>query len=156
MKKISTDLETRVTQLGETLAGNKTVMNQLNGALQSLLNNEDIDAVEAFSSVAAAKLTPEQTSLAKEVYNAGAAYVTERNFSSLEGMNSDVAKLSTAVLDGNYTEAMQPLQKIWTKSSLTTEQKDLLGSVFDQYLPGWQDKAGVVGQGLDALKKFGQ
>jgi len=156
MKTISANLETRVTKLGESLKSNETVMNQLNGALQALLNKKDVDAVGALNNVAAAKLTPEQTTLAKDVYNAGAAYVTQRNFSSLEGMNSDVAKLSTAVLNGNYAEAMPPLQKIYGKSSLTTEQKDLLGSVFDKYLPGWQDKAGVVGKGLDALKKFGQ
>lgn len=156
MKQISSDLESRVQSLGESLKSNETVMEQLNGAVQALLNNEDINAVEAFNSVTAAKLTPEQTTLAKDVYNAGAAFVTERNFSALEGLNSDVAQLSNAVWKGNYTGALQPLQNIWNKGTLTNEQKDLLGAVFDQYLPGWQDKAGVVNQGLDALKKFGQ
>jgi len=156
MKKISADLEQRVKNLGESVKNNETVMGQLDGALQALLNNKDINAVEAFNDVAAAKLTPEQTTLAKDVYNAGAAFVTERNFSSLEGLDSDVAKLSNAVWQGNYTEALQPLQNIWNKGALTNEQKDLLGTVFDQYLPGWQEKAEVVNQGLDAIKKFGQ
>jgi membrane-associated HD superfamily phosphohydrolase len=156
MKDISSDLETRVKSLGESLKTNEDLMTQLNDALGSLLNNEDIDAVEAFNSLTAAKLTPEQSTLAKDVYNAGAAFVTQRNFNALEGMDSDVAKLSTSVWKGNYTEALQPLQNIWNNATLTNDQKDLLGSVFDNYLPGWRDKAEVVNQGLDALKKFGQ
>lgn len=156
MKQISADLQTRVTDLGESLKSNETLMEQLNGAVQALLNNKDVDAVGAFNKVAAAKLTPEQTTLAKDVYNAAAAFVTERNFSSLEGMNSEVSKLATSVWKGNYTEALQPLQTIYSKSTLTTEQKDLLGAVFDDYLPGWQEKAGALQKGLDTLKTFGQ
>jgi hypothetical protein len=94
--------------------------------------------------------------LAKDVYNAAAAFVTERNFSSVPGMNTQVSQLVNAVWQGNYTQALQPLQKLYGQASLTPAQKDLLGATFDQYMPaGWKSAADAVKQGADALKKFG-
>ena len=130
-------------------------MGKLSSAVESLLGNKDIDAVNQFNELVASKLTPEQTTLAKDVYNAGAALVTQRNFSSLEALDSDVAKLSTAVWKGDYTGAVQPLQNIYNKGALSDDQKNLLGAVFDDYLPGWKEKADAISEGVGALKKFG-
>lgn len=156
LKTISSDLQTRVQTLGSSLASNSTIQQQLNTGVQALLGNKDIDAVKAIGQVTAAKLTPEQTVLAKDVYNATAAFVTQRNFSSLQGMNSDVAQLSNSVLKGNYTEAMTPLKKIYGSASLTSDQKSLLGATFDQVMPaGWRDAAATLQKGADTLKKIG-
>lgn len=156
LKSVSADLETRVGKLAQSLAANDTVKQQLNTSVQALLGNKDADAIAALNKLAAAKLTPEQTALAKDVYNAGAAFVTQRNFSAIEGMNSDVAQLVNSVWKGNYTQALTPLQKLYGQSTLTTAQKDLLSATFDPYMPaGWKDAAATVKQGADALKKIG-
>lgn len=157
LKNISTDLEGRVAKLGEALKSNETLTQQLNAAVKALAGNQDAEAVGSLNQLNAASLTPEQTTLAKDVYNAAAAFVTQRNFSSLEGMNSDVGQLVNAVWQGNYTSALTPLQKIYSQATLTPQQKELLSATFDPYLPeGWQDTAGKLQQGLDTLKKFGQ
>ncbi|HKX60602.1 MAG TPA: hypothetical protein VJS65_02140 [Verrucomicrobiae bacterium] len=152
LKNIGSDLGNRVTKLGQSLAGNEPAKEQLTSATQSLLGNKDAEAVSGFGKVTESKLTPEQSALAKDTYNAAAALVTQRNFSSLEGMNSDVTRLVNSVWKGNYTEAMPPLQKIWTQAKLTDSQKNLLGTTFDRYSPGWRDNAAKLQQGVDALK----
>jgi len=157
LKNISTDLEGRVAKLGEALKSNETLTQQLNAAVKAMVGNQDAEAVGSLNKLSAASLTPEQTTLAKDVYNAAAAFVTQRNFSSLEGMNSDVGQLVNSVWQGNYTSALTPLQKIYSQATLTPQQKELLGATFDPYLPaGWKDTAGKLQQGLDTLKKFGQ
>jgi len=152
LKNIGTDLGARVAKLGESLKSNETAKAQLNSALQSLTGNKDAEAVSTFGNITASKLTPEQTTLAKDVYNAAAALVTQRNFSGLQGMNSEVSSLVNSVWKGNYPEALPPLQKIWTQASLTDAQKNLLGTTFDNYLPGWRDNAAKLQKGLDTLK----
>jgi len=154
LKNISTDLGARVSKLGDSLQANETVKAQLHSAMESLLGKKDSEAVGTFGKLTESKLTPEQTTLAKEVYNAAAALVTQRNFSSLEGMNSEVGSLVNSVWKGNYTEALPPLQKIWTKATLTESQKNLLGTTFDKVAPGWRDSAAKLQQGTDLLKKF--
>jgi len=154
LKNISTDLGTRVAKLGDSLQSNEVVKTQLNSAMESLLGKKDSEAVGTFGKLTDSKLTPEQTTLAKDVYNAAAALVTQRNFSGLEGMNSEVSGLVNSVWKGNYTEALPPLQKIWTKATLTDSQKNLLGTTFDKYAPGWRDNAAKLQQGTDLLKKF--
>jgi len=157
VKNVSADLESRVGKLASSLADNATVKEGLNTAVQSLLGNKDLDAITELNKLTSANLTPEQTTMVKDVYNAGAALVTQRNFSSIEGMNTDVSQLATAVWKGNYTEALTPLQKLYGQSTLTAPQKELLGATFDKYLPaGWKDTAGSVQKGLDTLKQFGK
>lgn len=154
LKNISSDLGSRVAKLGDSLKTNETVKAQLTSAVQSLLGKKDSDAVSGFGQVTESKLTPEQSALAKDVYNAAAALVTQRNFSSLDGMNSEVSSLVNSVWKGNYSEALPPLQKIWTQAKLTDSQKNLLGTTFDKYAPGWRDSAATLQKGVDALKSF--
>lgn len=157
LKSISTDLQGRVSTLATSLADNAAVKEQLNTAVQALLGNKDIDAIAGLNALTSAKLTPEQTTMVKDVYNAGAALVTQRNFSSIEGMNTDVAQLANAVWKGNYTEALTPLQKLYNQSTLTAPQKELLNATFDKYLPaGWKNAAGTVKKGLDTLNQLGK
>jgi outer membrane murein-binding lipoprotein Lpp len=157
VKSISTDLQGRVSKLAASLADNATVKEQLTTAVQALLGNNDVAAISGLNKLTTAKLTPEQTTLVKDVYNAGAALVTQRNFSSIEGMNTDVAQLANSVWKGNYTEALPPLQKLYSQSTLTAPQKELLGATYDKYMPaGWKDAAGTVQKGLDTLKQFGK
>lgn len=155
LKSIGADLETRVGKLAQSLAGNEAVKDQLSTSVKALLGNQDVDAVAALNTLAAARLTPEQTALAKEVYQTGAAFVTQRNFASLPGVGSEVGQLVNAVWKGNYTQALVPLQKVYGKASLTPAQKNLLATTFDPYLPkGWKEAAGALQQGVEQFKKL--
>ncbi|HAV62571.1 MAG TPA: hypothetical protein DCY13_09425 [Verrucomicrobiales bacterium] len=156
LQDVGADLEKRTKQLSESLKENQTLTQQLQGAVQALLGGQDTEAVSEMGELAGAKLTPDQTTLAKDAYNAMAAFVTQRNFSTLEGMDSDVARLVNSVWKGNYSEALPPLQKIYGQATLTPAQKELLSTTFDQYAPtGWKDAASSLQKGVDALKKFG-
>lgn len=154
LKNISADLSTRVSKFGDSIKTNGAVKAQLSSAMESLLGKNDAEAVSGLGKLTDLKLSPEQSTLAKEVYNAGAALVTQRNFSSLEGMNSEVTSVVNSVWKGNYSQALPPLQKIWTQAKLTDSQKNLLGTTFDKYSPGWRDNAATVQKGLDTLKGF--
>lgn len=154
LKNIGTDLGARVTKFGESLKTNEAAKAQLTSAMESLLGKNDAQAVSGLGKLTDLKLTPDQTTLAKDVYNAAAALVTQRNFSSLEGMNSEVGSVVNSVWKGNYSQALPALQKIYTQANLTEPQKNLLGTTFDQYAPGWRENAGKLQQGLNTLKGF--
>lgn len=155
LKSIGADLETRVGKLAQSLAGNEAVKDQLSTSVKALLGNQDVDAVAALNTLAAARLTPEQTALAKDVYQASAAFVTQRNFASIPGASSEVGQLVNAVWKGDYTQALVPLQKVYGKASLTPAQKNLLATTFDPYLPkGWKETAGALQQGVEQFKKL--
>lgn len=154
LKNISTDLGARVAKLGESLKTNDAAKAQLTAAMQSLLGKQDAEAVSGLGKITDLKLSAEQTTLAKDVYNAGAALVTQRNFSGVEGMNTEVGTVVNSVWKGNYSQALPSLQKLYTQANLTEPQKNLLGTTFDKYAPGWRDSAGKVQQGLNTLKGF--
>ncbi len=154
LKNIGTDLGARVTKFGESLKTNDAAKAQLTSAMESLLGKNDAQAVSGLGKLTDLKLSSEQTTLAKDVYNAAAALVTQRNFSSLEGMNTEVGSVVNSVWKGNYSQALPALQTIYTKANLTEPQKNLLGTTFDKYSPGWRDNAAKLQQGLNTLKGF--
>ena len=152
---IASDLATKVNSLSSSLGANEAVKAQVNSTLQSLLGGMDAAALgTAFKVVDAAKLTPEQISLAKEVGNLASAFVVQRNFASLEGAQGDVATLVSSLRKGEVTAALAPLQKISQNANLTSSQKDLLGSLVDQYAPALKNAAGSLQQGLQNLKSL--
>lgn len=152
---LADELGTHVAQLGEALKSNPELTSQLTNAVQSLLKNQDIDAVGALNGLTEANLTPGQKSLLKSTYDTAAAFVTERNFSSLEGFEGEVGQIVSALRGGDYKSALQPLQKIWGQAQLSAQQKDLLSGVFDKYAPGWRGAADSLNKGLDAVKGLG-
>jgi hypothetical protein len=152
---LAEELGTHVAKLGESLKTNPELTSQLNSAVQSLLKNNDVDAVGALNGLSEASLTPSQKSLLKGTYDTAAAYVTDRNFSSLEGFEGEVDQIVSALRGGDYKTAIQPLQKIWGQAELSTKQKELLSGVFDKYAPGWRGAADSLNKGLDAVKGLG-
>ena len=155
LKSIGADLETRVGRLAQSLADNEAVTTQLKSGVKALIENRDVDAVAALNQLVAARLTPEQASLAKEVYQATAAFATQRNFASLQGSGTEVGQLVNAVWKGDYAQALGPLQKVYGKATLTSAQKQLLATTFDPYLPkGWKEAAGALQQGVEQFKKL--
>ena len=150
---IGGDLAGKVKSLSQSLGVNDALKSQLDGALQSLTDGKDSTALGQVFQVAqaATNLTPEQQQLAKEVGNLASAFVVQKNFSSLDGAQGDVAGVVNSLRQGNITAAIPPLQKVAQNAGLTPSQKELVSSLADQYAPGLKKAAGTLQQGLKSL-----
>jgi hypothetical protein len=148
---IAAELTGKVEALTAVIGANDAIKGKLDSTLQSLLGGQDASALStAFQLAEAAKLTPEQLGLAKEVGNLASAFVVQKNFSALAGAQGDVATIVTSLRNGQITSALPALKNIATNAHLTDTQKKLITSIADKYAPGWQKAAGAV----DALKKL--
>lgn len=155
---IGGDLAGKVKSLSQSLGVNDALKSQLDGALQSLTEGKDSTALGQVFQVAqaATNLTPQQQQLAKDVGNLASAYVVQKNFSSLDGAQGDVASVVNALRQGNITAAIPPLQKVAQNAGLTPSQKELVSSLADQYAPGLKKAAGSLQQGLKSLPSLKQ
>jgi hypothetical protein len=148
---LASELTGKIKTLGASLAGNPTVTSNLDGLLGSFTGGKDSAALtSAFSLAAAAKLTPQQTDLAKQVGNVASAYVVQKNFSSLAGAQGDVATIVSSLRAGKITAAIPSIKNVAGNAQLTDTQKQLIGSVADKYAPGWQKAKGA----MDAIKQL--
>lgn len=152
---IAGDLVGKVKSLGAAAGANEAVKAQLDSTLQSLLGGMDAAALgTAFKVVEAAKLTPEQIGLAKEVGNLASAFVVQRNFAALDGAQGDVATIVNSLRKGEVMAAVPAIQKVAQNTHLTVAQKDLMGSLVNQYAPGLKKAADSVQQGLQGIKSL--
>jgi hypothetical protein len=148
---IASELTGKVQSLGATLVGNDAVKSLLDGTLKSLTGGMDSDAlISAFKVAAAAKLTPEQIVLAKQVGNLASAYAVQKNFAALEGSQTDVGTIVSSLRGGNITAAIPAIKNVAGNAHLTDGQKKLITTVADKYAPGWQKAKGA----LDGIKKL--
>ena len=148
---IAAELTGKVQSLGAAVGANDAVKSTLDGTLKSLTGGLDSAALaSAFDLVKAAKLTPDQLVLAKQVGNLASAYVVQKNFAALEGSQSDVATIVSSLRSGKLTAAISPLKNVAGNTHLTDGQKQLITVVADKYAPGWQKAKGAV----DAIKKL--
>jgi hypothetical protein len=130
---------------------NSTLTTQMDTMLKSLTGGEDSAGLtSAFKLATAAKLTPEQVGLAKQVGNLASAYAVQKNFATLDGSQSDVATIVSSLRSGQVTTAIPALQNVAKNASLTDPQKQLLTTVANKYAPGLNKAAGA----LDSLKKL--
>ncbi len=148
---IAGELTGKVQSLGTLLGANDAIKGTLDNTLKSLTGGKDSAALaHAFDLVKAAKLTPDQLGIAKQVGNLASAYVVQKNFATLEGSQSDVATIVKSLREGKLTAAVAPLKNVAGNTHLTDGQKKLVKTVADKYAPGWQKAAGAV----DAIKKL--
>jgi hypothetical protein len=148
---IASELTGKIESLGAALGTNSVLTSQIDTVLKSLTGGQDSTALSsAFKLVSAAKLTPEQVDVARQVGNLASAYVVQKNFASLDGAQGDVASIVSSLRDGQITTAIPAIKNVATNAHLTDDQKTLITKIADQYAPGWK-KAGAV---LDGLKKL--
>ncbi len=153
LRSIGQDLAAKAKSLVDSSSNNPSVSTNVNTTLTALADGKDNQALApAFQTAQGMGLTPAQTQLAKEVGNLASAFVVQRNFSTLEGAQGDVATLVNSLRNGQYAATLQPLQKIWSNASLTPDQKQLVGSIVDQYAPSLKQAAGSLQQGLQKLQ----
>ncbi len=148
---IASELTGKVKSLGAAVGANDAVKSLLDGTLKSLTGGMDSDALtSAFKLAAAAKLTPEQIDLAKQVGNVASAYVVQKNFAALEGAQGDVGTIVSSLRGGKVTAAIPAIKNVAGNAHLTDPQKKLITTVADKYAPGWQKAKGA----MDGIKKL--
>jgi hypothetical protein len=145
---IASELTGKVQALATSSPALKTA---LESTIKSLTGGMDSGALtSAYNLAKDAKLTPEQLGLAKEVGNLTSAYAVQKNFSSLEGSQSDVANIVSSLRKGNVTEAIPSIKNVAGNAHLTDGQKHLITTVGNKYVPGWEKAKGA----MDGLKKL--
>jgi hypothetical protein len=148
---IATELTAKLQSFGAAVGTNTAIMTTLDDTLKSLTGGLDSQALtSAYDLVKAAKLTPDQLGLAKQVGNLASAYVVQKNFATLDGGQSDVATIVSSLREGKVTAAIPALKNVATNTHLTDGQKQLITTVADKYAPGWQKAKGA----LDSIKKL--
>ncbi len=151
---IASELTGKIQSFTALLGSNSSVSSiksQVDSTLKALTGGQDSAALtSAFKLASAAKLTPEQITLAKQVGNVSSAYVVRKNFASLEGSQDDVATIVKSLRNGQIAPAVPAMKNVATNAHLTDDQKQLISKVADKYAPGWK-KAGAA---LDAIKKL--
>jgi hypothetical protein len=153
LSSIGQDLAAKAKSLSDSSGGNESVKTNLDSSLTAMLNGKDTEALTpAFQVAQGINLTAPQIQLAKDVGNLASAFVVQRNFSSLSGAQGDVASLVSSLRNGEYAAALPPLQKIMSNASLTTPQKQLVGSLADKYAPSLKQAAGTLQQGIQTLQ----
>ncbi|HKI70339.1 MAG TPA: hypothetical protein VKA67_12160, partial [Verrucomicrobiae bacterium] len=90
----------------------------------------------------------------KQVGNLTSAYVVQKNFSSLDGAQGDVANIVNSLRDGEISAAVPSIQKVAQNANLTQPQKELIGTLTDKYAPGLKKVAGTLQQGLQDVKSL--
>lgn len=154
LQSIGKDVQTSVANLRQSLTSDATLQGSLDTVVQALVGNQDIKALDAYQKLTGAKLTPEQTELAKEVKDTISAFVVQKNFSGLADSESDVAKIVSALRQGDAVAAVPAIQKVATSAQLTGSQKELLTSLADQYAPGLKSAGKAVQEGVKPLNLF--
>jgi len=148
---IATELNGKVQSLETATGTNSAVKSKLDSTLAALTGGQDSTALtSAFKLAQSAKFTPEQIGLAKQVGNLASAYVVQKNFSTLDGAQGDVATIVTSLRSGKIKDAVPSLKNVTTSAKLTDNQKQLITTITDKYVPGFSKASGAV----DSLKKL--
>jgi len=155
LKSLGAELAAKANLLGTSVSSNATTHSELTGALQSLLGGKSPDAVAAFQKLSAAKLTPQQMALAKQVGHVGSAYLVEKDLGSLDGSQSEVAQIVSSLRKGNVTAALPAIKKVSQNAGLTPEQKSLLTAMAEKLAPGASKAGEALGNGLKSIPGMG-
>jgi hypothetical protein len=142
---LASELTGKLQSFSTALGTNAELKARLDGVLKSFTAGKDLTALtNAFNLAAAAKLTPEQVGLAKQVGNLASAYTVQKNFASLDGAQGDVATIVNSLRKGEITKAAPAIQSIAQNAKLTPGQKELVGKLADNYAPGLKKAANAV------------
>ena len=156
LSSVGNDLTAKVKDLVASAAGNEALKSQLTSSLKSLAGgNEGSGLNTLYQTAQLTGLTPSQIGLAKEVGNLASAYVVQKNFASLDGAQGDVATVVNSLRQGQFAPAVPAVQRIAQNASLTSSQKQLLGSIADKYAPGISKAAGSLTEGLQKIPGLG-
>lgn len=145
LASITSDLTGKLQAYATSLGNNPAIKTKLDDILKSLTGGKDSAALtSAYKLTTGAKLTSEQTNLAKQIGNLASAFTVQKNFASLEGSQSDVASVVASLRKGELTNLVTPLQNIGKNAKLTPGQKELFGTLMDNYAPGLKKAADSI------------
>lgn len=145
LASITSDFTSKLQAYAASLGNNPAIKTKLDDILKSLTGGKDSAALtSAYKLTTGAKLTSEQTNLAKQIGNLASAFTVQKNFASLEGSQSDVASVVASLRKGELTNLVTPLQNIGKNAKLTPGQKELFGTLMDNYAPGLKKAADSI------------
>lgn len=156
LKSLGNEVVSKAKSLSKSLSTNSAAQAQLQTAVQSVLGNKAPDALAGFQKLTEAKLTPQQSKLAKELGDVGSAYLVQNNLGNLEGSQTDVALVVKSLRKGNLTDTLPPIQRIGQNAKLTPPQKELLTGLSERYAPGAEKLRNALGDGLKSLPSLGK
>jgi hypothetical protein len=149
---ISKDLGPKLQSFAGAVGADKAVESQVQSTIQSLLAGRSAETVDLVSKLTQAKLTPEQMAMAKDVKNLAAAYVIQKDLSSVEGAQGEISTMVNSFRKGEVAMALSVAPDVLKKAKLTGPQKDLLTSIADKYAPGLKKAGDAVQGGLKGVK----
>jgi len=142
---IATELTGKLQSFGASLGANPVLKAKVDDVLKNFTGGKDSAAlISALKLATAAKFTPEQSGLAKQVGNLASAYTVQKNFASLEGSQSDVTTIVSSLRKGELTTMVPALQKVGKNAALSPGQKELFGTLMDNYAPGLRKAANTL------------
>jgi hypothetical protein len=154
---IGSDLAAKANSLAQSTDASPELKNQVGSAMQSLSAGKDANALTTlFQQAKQANLTPQQSQMVKDVGHLASAYVVQRNFSSLNGAQGDVATLVGSLRKGSVAPALPALKSLAQNASLTAQQKDLVATLADQYAPGLKTATDSLKQRLQGIPGLGK
>jgi hypothetical protein len=154
---IGNDLAAKANSLAQSPDSSPELKSQVGSAMQSLSAGKDASALTTlFQQAKQANLTPQQSQLVKDVGNLASAYVVQRNFSSLNGSQGDVATLVSSLRKGSVAPALPALKSLAQNASLSPQQKDLVSTLADQYAPGLKGTTDALKQRLQGIPGLGK
>jgi len=152
LQDLSKEVQSSVMQLGEKLTGDASLKGYLDNALKSVLAGQDVAALDYYQKLVQAKLTPEQTTLVKQTGDILSAFMVQKNFGALDGVQSEVGQIVNSLRKGDATAAIPYIQKVASNATLTAPQKELLTSLADKYAPGLKNATKSLQEGMKSLK----
>lgn len=154
---VGNDLAAKANSLAQSPDSSPELKSQVGSAMQSLSAGKDASALTTlFQQAKQANLTPQQSQLVKDVGHLASAYVVQRNFSSLNGSQGDVATLVSSLRKGSVAPALPALKSLAQNASLSPQQKDLVSTLADQYAPGLKGTTDALKQRLQGIPGLGK
>lgn len=157
LASIGEDLAPKLKSLASSLGDQPALKSQVDSTLKSLVSGDSAATIEAVTTLAQAKLTPEQTDLAKQARDLAAAYVVQKDLASLEGVQGEVATVVSSLRKGEVSTALPALSGIASKAKLTPAQKNLVSAIAEKYAPaGLKQTGDALQQGLKSIPDLGK
>ena len=128
LKSLSEKVQAEIADLSASFTGNEPAMKdgKVESVVEAVGSGNDAKALEEMHKVSEQDLTAAQQKKVDEFKSSVTAFIVQRNFSSVEGGKTEVNRAVQAISEGRTEAGIAELEKLQTKVTLTSEQKELI------------------------------